>query len=196
MKLVILDRDGVINFDSDEYIKSPDEFIPIPGSLEAIARLNRAGYTVVVATNQSGVARGYFSEETLRQIHAKLTQLLNQAGGKIDAIYYCPHGPDDHCDCRKPKPGLLEQILQRYDTDVASVPAIGDSLRDLEAALSVGAKPILVKTGKGERTLAKLAQDSRLKNTPVFEDLNDAVSFLLNSNSINPDPLNPEETTP
>ena len=100
MKLIILDRDGVINFDSDEFIKNPDEFIPIPGSLQAIARLNQAGYTVVVATNQSGIARGYFSEATLQQIHEKLTDLLNQAGGKIEAIYYCPHGPDDHCDCR------------------------------------------------------------------------------------------------
>lgn len=188
MKLIILDRDGVINFDSDEFIKNPDEFIPIPGSLQAIARLNQAGYTVVVATNQSGIARGYFSEATLQQIHEKLTDLLNQAGGKIEAIYYCPHGPDDHCDCRKPKAGLLKQILQNYPANAATVPAIGDSLRDLQAALAVGARPMLVKTGKGERTLAKLAQDPQLKNTPVFEDLNDAVNYLLN-----PDPFNPKE---
>ena len=179
MKLVILDRDGVINHDSDKYIKSPDEFIPIPGSLEAIVRLNQAGYTVVVATNQSGIARGYFSEDTLQQIHAKLNHSLSQLGGKIDAIYYCPHGPDDHCECRKPKPGLLIQILQKYHTEVDNVPAIGDSLRDLQAALTMGAKPILVKTGKGQRTLAKLAQDPLLKNTPVFENLNDAVTYLL-----------------
>jgi D-glycero-D-manno-heptose 1,7-bisphosphate phosphatase len=184
MKLVILDRDGVINYDSDDYIKSPEEFVPIPGSLQAIARLNQAGFTVVVATNQSGIARGYFSEATLKQIHAKLSTLLAQAGGKIEAIYYCPHGPQDHCDCRKPKPGLLNQILQNYPTDAASVPAIGDSLRDLEAALTVGARPILVKTGKGERTLANLAQDPRLKDTPVFEDLSGAVQYLLNNEEI------------
>lgn len=189
MKLVILDRDGVINYDSDEYIKSPEEFIPIPGSLQAIARLNRAGYTVVVATNQSGVARGYFSEEILRQIHSKLTRLLTEAGGKIEGIYYCPHGPDDNCDCRKPRPGLLKQILEKYPADIKSVPAIGDSLRDLQAALAVGAKPMLVKTGKGGRTLAKLAQYPQLKNTPVFDNLCDAVNYLLD-----PESFNPEET--
>jgi D-glycero-D-manno-heptose 1,7-bisphosphate phosphatase len=179
MKLVILDRDGVINYDSDEYIKTLDEYIPLPGSLEAIARLNQAGYTVVVATNQSGIARGYFSEDTLKQMHIKLENLLAQVGGKIDAIYYCPHGPDDSCDCRKPKPGLLQQILQDYDEDVSRIPVIGDSLRDLEAALAVGAQPILVKTGKGERTVEKLAQIPELKNTPVFKDLIEAVDYLL-----------------
>lgn len=179
MKLVILDRDGVINYDSDEYIKSVEEFIPLPGSLEAIARLTQAGYTVVVATNQSGVARGYFSEQTLAQMHAKLEQLLAQVGGKIDAIYYCPHGPDDHCDCRKPKPGLLQQILRDYDVDVSRTPVIGDSLRDLQSALTVGAQPILVKTGKGERTIANLAQQPELANVPIFTDLNEAVNYLL-----------------
>jgi D-glycero-D-manno-heptose 1,7-bisphosphate phosphatase len=179
MKLVILDRDGVINYDSDEYIKSPDEFIPLPGSLEAIARLTQAGYTVVVATNQSGIARGYFTVETLAQMHAKLEKLLEPMGGKVDAIYYCPHGPDDHCDCRKPKPGLLQQILQKYDADVSRLPVIGDSLRDLQAALAVGAQPILVKTGKGQRTIAALEQQPDLKNVPVFADLNEAVNYLL-----------------
>lgn len=179
MKLVILDRDGVINYDSDKYIKTPDEFLPLPGSLEAIARLNRAGYTVVVATNQSGIARGYFSEDTLAQMHAKLEKLLQQAGGKIEAIYYCPHGPDDHCDCRKPKPGLLQQILQRYRVDASLVPVIGDSLRDLQSALVVGARPILVKTGKGEHTIEKLAQYPELKNVPVFADLSEAVDYVL-----------------
>ena len=179
MKLVILDRDGVINYDSDEYIKNSDEFIPLPGSLDAIARLNQAGYTVVVATNQSGVSRGYFTEDTLAQMHAKLRRLLSEAGGKIDAIYYCPHAPDDHCDCRKPKPGLLQKILQNYPTDVAHLPVIGDSLRDLQSALAVGAQPILVRTGKGEGTVAKLAQEPDLQNVPVFADLNEAVNYLL-----------------
>jgi D-glycero-D-manno-heptose 1,7-bisphosphate phosphatase len=179
MKLIILDRDGVINYDSDEYIKSLDEFIPLPGSLEAIARLNQAGYTVVVATNQSGIARGYFTEDTLAQMHAKLEKLLEQIGGKIDAIYYCPHGPDDQCDCRKPKPGLLQQILKEYDVDPDQVLVIGDSLRDLQSALTVGAKPILVKTGKGQRTVEKLGEYPELKNVRVFADLNEAVARLL-----------------
>lgn len=179
MKLIILDRDGVINYDSDEYIKSPEEFIPIPGSLEAIARLNKAGYCVAVATNQSGIARGYYSEDTLAQMHAKLERLLQEVGGKIDAIYYCPHGPQDDCDCRKPKPGLLKQILQAYNVQGSNIPVIGDSLRDLQAAITVGAKPILVKTGKGEGTVAKLAEQPELVDVPIYDDLNAAVDYLL-----------------
>jgi D-glycero-D-manno-heptose 1,7-bisphosphate phosphatase len=139
--LIILDRDGVINEDSDEYIKSPDEFIPIAGSLEAIAKLNRAGYTIVVATNQSGIARGYFDEPTLHAMHDKLRTLLAAEGGRIDRIYYCPHGPDNHCDCRKPKPGLLQQILKDYPVDPADAIAIGDSLRDLQAAQACWCEP-------------------------------------------------------
>jgi D-glycero-D-manno-heptose 1,7-bisphosphate phosphatase len=179
MKLIILDRDGVINYDSDKYIKSPDEFIPLPGSLEAIARLNQAGYTVVVATNQSGIARGYFTVDTLAQMHAKLEKLLEPMGGKIDAIYYCPHGPDDQCDCRKPKPGLLRKILAEYRANSAEVPVIGDSLRDLQSALTVGAKPILVKTGKGQGTAEKLRDHPELQNVPVYTDLSEAVAKLL-----------------
>lgn len=181
MKLIILDRDGVINYDSDEYIKSPEEFIPIPGSLEAIARLNKAGYRVAVATNQSGIARGYYSEDTLAQMHAKLERLLKEVGGKIDAIYFCPHGPQDECECRKPKPGLLIQILQAYNVQGSNVPVIGDSLRDLQAALTVGARPILVKTGKGERTMAKLAEEPELAQVPVYDDLYSAVDHLLSN---------------
>ena len=179
MKLVILDRDGVINLDSDDYIKSTEEYIPIEGSLEAIARLNQAGYTVVVATNQSGIGRGYFDEATLHEMHDKLTDLLNQVGGKIDGIYYCPHSPDDHCDCRKPKPGLLKQILQDYQVKGDGIPVIGDSLRDLQAAQEVGAAPMLVKTGKGEKTMAKLALEPGLAHIPVYEDLAAAVEALL-----------------
>jgi D-glycero-D-manno-heptose 1,7-bisphosphate phosphatase len=178
MKLVILDRDGVVNYDSDEYIKTIDEFVPLPGSLEAIARLNHAGYTVVIATNQSGIARGYFTEDTLQQMHAKLTQLLQTAGGEVDGVYYCPHGPDDACDCRKPKPGLLKQIFSDYPVKPKDVPVIGDSLRDLQSALAVGAAPILVKTGKGERTLAELPHEFR--DVPVYADLASAVDALLN----------------
>ena len=179
MKLIILDRDGVINEDSDDYIKSVDEYIPIPGSLEAIARLNAAGYTVVVATNQSGIARGMFDESVLQHMHDKLSRLLAQRGGKIEKIYYCPHGPEDNCDCRKPKPGLLKQIFQDYPVDAVNVLAIGDSLRDLQAARQVGAKPVLVKTGKGQKTIEQIKNMVEYQNVPVFDDLSAAVDAAL-----------------
>ncbi|HTP63378.1 MAG TPA: D-glycero-beta-D-manno-heptose 1,7-bisphosphate 7-phosphatase [Burkholderiales bacterium] len=152
MKLVILDRDGTINQDSDQYIKSPSEWKPIPGSLEAIARLTQAGWRVVVATNQSGIARGLFDMSTLNAIHAELHRAVNLAGGRIDAIFFCPHAADADCECRKPKPGLLREIAKRMDVDLAGVPMVGDSLRDLQAAAAVGASPYLVLTGKGKRT--------------------------------------------
>lgn len=176
MKLIILDRDGVINEDSDEYIKSAEEFIPLPGSLEAIARLNHAGYYVVVATNQSGLARGYFTIETLNQMHEKLNRLLNAFGGRIDALFFCPHGPQDHCRCRKPLPGLFEQIAQRLDVSLKGIPAVGDSARDIEAARTVGAEPILVETGKGRRTLDKGID---LEGISVYENLAACVDALL-----------------
>ncbi len=152
MKLIILDRDGVINFDSDRFIKSPDEWKPIPGSLEAIASLNQAGYRVVIATNQSGIGRGLFDMATLNAIHDKLYRALAQVGGRIDALFYCPHAADLNCQCRKPRPGMLEEIGRRFNTDLTGVPAIGDALRDLEAAVAVKAQPMLVLTGKGQRT--------------------------------------------
>lgn len=149
MKLVILDRDGVINEDSDAYIKSPEEWNPIPGSLEAIARLNRHGYRVAVATNQSGVARGLFTLDTLARIHRRMLEAVRDKGGEIDAIFFCPHGPDDDCRCRKPAPGLYEEIADRLKTSLDNVYAIGDSERDLVAARAAGAQPVLVRTGKG-----------------------------------------------
>jgi D-glycero-D-manno-heptose 1,7-bisphosphate phosphatase len=152
MKLVILDRDGVINQDSDQFIKSPDEWKPIAGSLEAIARLNQWGYRVLVATNQSGVSRGLFDMDTLNAIHEKMHKAVMQAGGRIDAVFFCPHSAEEKCDCRKPKPGLMRQIAERYNTDLAGVPTVGDSLRDLQSAVAVGAQPYLVLTGKGEKT--------------------------------------------
>lgn len=152
MKLVILDRDGVINQDSDQFIKSPDEWKPIAGSLEAIARLNQWGYRVLVATNQSGVSRGLFDMDTLNAIHERMHKSVMQAGGRIDAVFFCPHSAEEKCDCRKPKPGLLKQIAERYNTDLTGVPTVGDSLRDLQAAVAVGAQPYLVLTGKGEKT--------------------------------------------
>lgn len=176
MKLIILDRDGVINKDSDSFIKTVDEFIPLPGILDAIARLNKAGYTIAVATNQSGIARGYFDEAELHAMHKKLATLLKEHGGHIEYIAYCPHGPDDHCDCRKPKAGLLLQIKQHFNTELDGVIVIGDSLRDLQSAQTVGAKPVLVKTGKGQRTLD---QGIGLEDIPVYESLADFVDTFL-----------------
>ncbi len=181
MKLVILDRDGVINEDSDAYIKSPEEWVAIPGSAEAVARLKRAGYTVVITTNQSGIARGYFDAETLEAIHRKMIQTIEAAGGGVDGIFFCPHGPEDGCDCRKPKPGLLLQVQAAFNTDLTDVPVIGDSLRDLQSADAVGARAILVLTGKGEKTAAGLDPGSTV---PVYADLARAVDALLKENRV------------
>ncbi|MBH3426647.1 D-glycero-beta-D-manno-heptose 1,7-bisphosphate 7-phosphatase [Pseudomonas alkylphenolica] len=167
MKLLILDRDGVINQDSDAYIKSLDEWIPIPGSIEAIAQLSKAGWTVAVATNQSGIARGYYDLATLEAMHARLRRLVAEQGGEVGLIVYCPHGPDEGCDCRKPKPGMLRTIACHYQSDLAGVWFVGDSKGDLEAALTVDAQPILVKTGKGEKTLSKGIPQGTL----IFDDL-------------------------
>jgi D-glycero-D-manno-heptose 1,7-bisphosphate phosphatase len=178
MKLVILDRDGVINQDSDHYIKSPAEWIPIEGSLNAIARLSHAGFRVFVATNQSGLARGLFDIETLHAIHQKMLNEVNHQGGTIDAILFCPHGPDEQCDCRKPKPGLYLEVARRAGLSIKGVPVIGDSMRDLQAAEAVGARPILVKTGKGERTVAQHAD--KIADISTFDDLASAVEAILN----------------
>lgn len=175
MKYIILDRDGVINQDSDAYIKSPEEWIPVEGSLEAIELLNRHDYHVVVATNQSGLARGLYDEPTLFQIHAKMQQMVAAKGGRISAIFYCPHGPDDGCDCRKPEPGLLRQFAERANVSLEGIPFIGDTLRDIQAAQAVGANPVLVKTGKGERTL----QDNPDLKVPVFKNLLEAAKEII-----------------
>uniref|UniRef100_E6PM40 D,D-heptose 1,7-bisphosphate phosphatase n=1 Tax=mine drainage metagenome TaxID=410659 RepID=E6PM40_9ZZZZ len=155
MKLIILDRDGVINEDRDDFIKSPDEWLPIAGSLDAIARLHREGWRVVVASNQSGIGRGLFDMATLNAIHLKMNKALAAAGGRIDAIFFCPHAPEDHCHCRKPKPGMFQDIATRYGLDdLSGVPAVGDTLRDLQAAQPLGCSLHLVRSGKGGRTLA------------------------------------------
>ncbi|MFS0825135.1 D-glycero-beta-D-manno-heptose 1,7-bisphosphate 7-phosphatase [Pseudomonas phoenicis] len=167
MKLLILDRDGVINFDSDAYIKSLSEWIPIPGSIEAIAQLSKAGWTVAVATNQSGLARGYYPLETLDAMHARLRELVAGQGGSLGLVVHCPHGPDENCACRKPKPGMLVTIGEHYRQPLEGVWFVGDSRSDLEAALAVGAQPVLVKTGKGERTLAKGVPTGTL----IYDDL-------------------------
>lgn len=182
MKLVILDRDGVINYDSDNYIKTVDEWQILPGSAEAIGRLSRAGFDICIATNQSGLSRRYFDIETLHAMHQKMVSLVEAAGGRISKIEFCPHGPDDGCECRKPEPGMLLRILCCYpDIDPANVYVVGDSLRDLESAVQAGCKPLLVKTGKGERTLAK---GGLPEGTQVFDDLADAAGYILNSQSI------------
>lgn len=175
MKYLILDRDGVINQDSDAYIKSPEEWIPIKGSLEAIALLCQNDFHIVVATNQSGLARGLYDEPTLYQIHAKMQQMITEKGGRISAIFYCPHGPDDHCKCRKPEPGLLLQFAERAKISLKGIPFIGDTLRDLQAAQAVGASPILVKTGKGAKTL----QDNPALSVPIFDNLLEAAKEIV-----------------
>lgn len=178
MKLVILDRDGVINYDSEHYIKSPAEWKPLPGSLEAIAKLTQAAYRVVVATNQSGIGRGLFDMDTLNAIHNKMHRAAQLHGGRIDAVFYCPHPADSSCNCRKPRPGMLERIGGCFNLDLAGVPSVGDSLRDLEASAAVGAQPMLVLTGKGEKTKA----DNKLpEGTLVFKDLASAVEHILKS---------------
>ena len=180
MKVIVLDRDGVINHDSDAYIKSAEEWCPIDGSLEAIARLNHSGYTVVVATNQSGLARGYFDIETLTAMHKKMDDLLTKVGGRIDAIFYCPHGPDDACDCRKPKPGMLLEIGQRFNVPLKEVIFIGDSVSDLKTASNAHAKAILVRTGKGLKAEKLLIAECEQKDSvPVYDDLAAAVTAIL-----------------
>ncbi|MBW5802637.1 D-glycero-beta-D-manno-heptose 1,7-bisphosphate 7-phosphatase [Coxiella endosymbiont of Ornithodoros amblus] len=174
-KLIILDRDGVINYDSENYIKHPDEWIPIPGSLSAIARLNQVGYQVVIATNQSGVDRGYYSLDILEAIHEKMRRELAKAGGRVTDIYFCPHVPQANCPCRKPKPGLLDLIAEDFPKKLKGSTLVGDSLGDIQAARAVGCLPVLVKTGNGEKTVAN---GEGLEDVPIFEDLSDFVNDL------------------
>ena len=178
MKVIIIDRDGVINHDSDAYIKSPAEWVPIDGSLEAIARLNHRGYTVAVASNQSGLARGYFNIEALAAMHKKMDDMLAKIGGRVDAIFYCPHGPDDGCSCRKPRPGMLLDIGQRFNVSLKDVVFIGDSVSDIKTANNARAKAMLVRTGKGSKA-EKILQVEGGKSVPVFDDLASAVTSIL-----------------
>ena len=179
MKLVILDRDGTINADSADFIKTPEEWRPLPGALEAIARLNHAGWHVVVATNQSGLGRGLFDVAALNAMHAKMHKLLAAAGGKIDAVFYCPHTPDDLCQCRKPAPGLFEQIGERYVVNLADVPAVGDAPRDAKGAVAAGCEPHLVLTGKGAAHRGHPLPEAFPPNTQVHEDLSAFVDWLV-----------------
>ena len=175
MKLIILDRDGVINQDSDAFIKSVGEWIPLPGSIEAIARLSQAGWTVAIATNQSGLARGYFSAATLEAMHQRLRELVAEQGGELGVIRHCPHGPDDGCDCRKPLAGLFRAIAEHYQVSLQGVPTVGDSLRDLQAGAAVGCSPYLVRTGKGAQT----EQQALPPGTRVFDNLAAVATHLL-----------------
>ena len=179
MKLVILDRDGTINEDSDDYVKSPEEWMPLPGALEAIARLNHAGWHVVVASNQSGLGRGLFDVSTLNAMHAKMHQMLAAVGGRVDAIFYCPHAPDEGCRCRKPEPGLFEQIGERYGLDLHSVPVVGDTARDVVAGAAAGCQPHLVLTGKGAAYRGRSLPDNFPKETQVHADLGAFADFLI-----------------
>ena len=173
LNLIVLDRDGTINEDRDDYVKSPDEWLPIPGALEAIARLNHAGWHVVVATNQSGLGRGLFDTAILNAVHIKMNQALARVGGRIDAVFFCPHGPSEGCRCRKPLPGLFELIGERYGVDMAGVPLVGDSLRDLQAGAAVGCACHLVRTGKGARLSEAQIEDlqRQIPGTQVHADL-------------------------
>ena len=175
MKLLILDRDGVINYDSDAYIKSVEEWIPLPGAIEAIAQLSKAGWTVAVATNQSGIARGYYDLATLDAMHARLRTLVAEQGGELGLVVYCPHGPDEGCACRKPKPGMLHTIAAHYGVNLAECWFVGDSFGDLQAAQAVDSQPVLVKTGKGLQTLAKVLP----VNTLIFDDLAAVAAELI-----------------
>ena len=181
-KWLILDRDGVINYDSDDFIKSADEWRPLPGSLEAIARLNQAGYRIVVISNQSGLSRQLFNQATLEDIHNKFTRLLAQHQGHVEQIYYCPHGPDDACDCRKPLPGLFQKFAKDFSLSLNGIVAVGDSVRDLQAAHTAGASAVLLQTGKGERSIASikaLPQNDPLHDVPVYRDLASFCEHLL-----------------
>jgi D-glycero-D-manno-heptose 1,7-bisphosphate phosphatase len=176
MPFIILDRDGVINYESEEYIKSPEEWLPIPSSLDAIAQLNRFGFRVLIATNQSGIARGYLNLETLDLIHEKFMQELRAVGGYVDEIFFCPHHPEDHCACRKPKPGLFYQMQERYPVNFAQTFFIGDTMSDVEVAQCVGCMPLLVLTGKGQKNLENYPE---LLKIPNFSDLARAVEYVL-----------------
>jgi D-glycero-D-manno-heptose 1,7-bisphosphate phosphatase len=183
MKLVILDRDGTINEDRDDYVKSVDEWTPVPGALEAIARLNHNGWHTVVASNQSGIGRGLFDMATLNAMHAKMHQMLAKHGGRIDAVFFCPHTPEDGCDCRKPMPGLFRQIGERFAVDLADVPVVGDVLRDLQAGVAVGCEPHLVRSGKaapGRMSEAQVAElCARLPGTRVHASLDAFAEWLI-----------------
>lgn len=180
-KLIILDRDGTINHDSDDYVKSPEEWQALPGAIDAIARLNHAGWHTVIATNQSGLGRGLIDAAMLNNIHEKLNKALSQAGARVDAIFFCPHTPDDHCHCRKPAPALFEQIGDRFGVTLSEVHAVGDTLRDAQAAAAVGCQTHLVRTGKSDFLTTNTLPENFPANTRVHADLSAFADWLLNT---------------
>jgi D-glycero-D-manno-heptose 1,7-bisphosphate phosphatase len=179
MKLAILDRDGTVNEDSADYVKSAEEWTPLPGALEAIARLNHAGWHIVIASNQSGLGRGLFDVSTLNAMHAKMHSLLAEVGGRVDAVFYCPHAPDQGCHCRKPEPGLFEQIGERYGIDLKGLPMVGDTVGDMRAAIAAGCEPHLVLTGKGAAYKGRDLPDAFPAATQVHADLAAFADFLI-----------------
>lgn len=179
-KLVVLDRDGVVNVESDRYVKSPEEWQPIPGSLEAIADLCAHGFEVFVVSNQSGIGRGLLTEDALAAIHAKMREAVERVGGSLRGVYYCPHRPDEGCRCRKPAPGLLERVESESRCSLAGAPFIGDKLSDVAAARAVGARPILVRTGHGSAAARALATEPGTEGAvEVYADLAAAVRRLV-----------------
>ncbi len=166
--MVILDRDGVINHEADDDVTTVDGWDPIPGSIEAISRLKKAGYLVTIATNHSGIARGLYSERELLEMHEKMQKLLATRGASVDGIFYCPHGPEANCICRKPKPGLLFQIARQFEIDLSQTPLVGDNISDIKAAKMANAKPVLVRTGKGEYVMQHYPE---ALDVPVYDDL-------------------------
>lgn len=179
MKIVILDRDGTLNYNSDEYIKSPEEWRPLPGALEAVGRMNHAGYHVVLAINQSGLGRGLLDVASLNAIHKHMLKQLAMVGGRIDAIFYCPHTSEDGCTCRKPLPGLIEQVVERFGIEIQDTPFVGDSLRDMQAAQAAGCQPHLVTTGRSEALRGSPLPATFPAETQVHTDLNAFVDVLL-----------------
>jgi D-glycero-D-manno-heptose 1,7-bisphosphate phosphatase len=179
MKLIILDRDGTINVESDDFIKTPEEWLPLPGALEAIARLNHAGWHTIIASNQSGLGRGLFDVAALNAIHAKMHKLLGALGGRMDAVFYCPHTPTDDCSCRKPLPGLFNQIIERTSVEAHTIPSAGDSLRDMQAAAAAGCEPHLVLTGNAFHLRGKPLPETYPANTIVHEDLSAFADFVI-----------------
>lgn len=178
MKLVILDRDGTINEEGAEPVETSEAWRPLPGALEAIARLNHAGWHVVVAANQAGLGRGLLEVATLNAIQSKMHKMLAAVGARVDAVFFCPHAPDEGCHCRKPEPGLFEQIGERYGVDITGMPAVGDSVEDLVAGAAAGCEPHLVLTGLGAVYRGHALPKSFPPGTLVHEDLAAFAEFL------------------
>ena len=186
VKLVILGRDGVLNGYREDHVKAPEEWTPVPGALEAVARLNHAGWHTVVATNQAGIGRGMIDMASVNAVHAHMNRQLMALGGRIDAVFFCPHTPEEQCDCRKPLPGMMLDIGRRYGSDLSAVPVVGDTLRDLQAAAAAGCPPHLVLTGRAaaldEAALARFVE--QVPAARVHRDLPAFVDWLLKKDHV------------